>query len=50
MPPQGKGAAMLIIDRNASPRIAKKARKTRRENRLLRAQLQKQQPELRSPL
>ena len=30
--------------------IARKARKTRRRNRLLRAQLQKQQPELRSPL
>ena len=31
-------------------RIAAKARKTRRQNRLLRAQLQKQQPEIRSPL
>ena len=31
-------------------RIAAKARRTRRQNRLLRAQLQKQQPELRSPL
>jgi hypothetical protein len=31
-------------------RIAAKARKTRRQNRLLRAQLQKQQPELRSPM
>jgi hypothetical protein len=30
--------------------IARKARKTRRQNRLLRAQMQKQQPELRSPL
>jgi transcriptional regulator with XRE-family HTH domain len=31
-------------------RIAKKARKTRRQNRLLRAQMRKPQPEIRSPL
>jgi hypothetical protein len=31
-------------------RIAKKARKTRRQNRLLRAQMRKPQPQIRSPL